>query len=491
MPVRPRLDLASPAAFLWLAGGYVLLHFALRLVFNPVLGTDDVEQAVYAQTLAWGYDLKQPPLYTWLQWALDRLVGTGVHSHALLKYLLLFATYYYLYRCGRLVFMRAESALLAAAALALTYPFAVSIHQGVSHSILLSALLAATLYVFLELERRPSLAGYLGLGLLIGLGLISKYSYAVFAAALALAALSLPRYRRVVWHPYTLAGLLLAALVCVPHGLWVLEHRQAVGQAMAGLGQPAGAPGLGERLTELAGLASSALQFPAPLWLILLAVYPRALGRAGRSDNDAVRLLGRLMLIGLGLLAVAVLLGKLGEIKPRWLHPVLLVLPLWFFLRAEAAYPDGLRKRGYLTSLIVLPLLVIALWAAQTYLAPRQGKPTRFHAPYDRLAEGLRQIAANPATIVAGDEFLAGNLRLAFPAARVVNARYPAYRPGPPAAGPCLVVWEGDAAMPAAVAGLLAGQEAAAAGMLSEPYRYARDQALTIRYLATSAANCP
>lgn len=491
-------DAGSPAGFYWLIGGYVVLHCLLRLLFDPVLGTDDVEQAVYAQTLQWGYDLKQPPLYTWLQWGMDRIVGVGVHSHALLKYLLLFLTYFFLYRCGRLLFAGRMTPLLASAGLWLTYPLAVSIHQGVTHTILLCALLAASLYAFLRLERQTTPAGYLGLGLLLGLGLISKYSFAIFAAGLALAALTVPRFRRVLLNRLTLAGLLMAALVVAPHALWAWERHQEVGAALAGLGGTGPAdPGLGQRLGMLLSLASAAVQFLAPLWLVLLAVYPRAFGRLpGVHQDDSRRLLGRVMAISLALLAGAILMGKIGEIKPRWMHATLLVFPLYFFLRAEAAYPDGVVKKGYLASLALLPVLVIGVWAAQTYLAPGLGRPSRFHVPYDLVAARLRLETPAPATILAGDEYLAGNLRLGFPAARVINARYPSYRPGPRRDGPCLVAWEtGPSGTPDDIATLLGNGRALGTGpeirRLQEPYRHADSKVLEIRYLMASPKDCP
>ena len=48
----------------WAAG-----HALLRLFLSSTLTADDAREAVLAQTLQWGYQARQPPLYNWLVWA--------------------------------------------------------------------------------------------------------------------------------------------------------------------------------------------------------------------------------------------------------------------------------------------------------------------------------------------------------------------------------------------------------------------------------------
>lgn len=438
------LDGRKVSFFIWLIGGYVTLHFLLRIVFSPVIGTDDVTQAIHAQVLAWGYEFRQPPLYTWLQWFSDRIIGVGVASHAFLKYLLLFLTYLFLYLIGRHIYARQSTAVIAALSLWLTYPFAVSIHQGVTHSILLSALIAASVYAFIRLEQRPSLPGYLGLGALLGLGMLSKYGFLVFAAAFLLAAFSLPRFRRVVLDQRMLLTLVIVILIALPPLLWLIERQTATLAAVAALGpKTAQASSSLPRLTNLFSLASSIVQFLAPLWLFLLVFFPMALRQAkaqpGKSD-DHVRLLGRTLFFSLAMLVIAMALGLLGKVQPRWMHAFLLLFPLYFFARAENAYPEGVAKTGYLITLTAVPLIVITLWAGQTYLGPSLGKATRFHAPYDLLSGHLRKEKLSPSLIIAGDEYLAGNLRSGFPDSRVISASF-LFNPAAPVNGTCLLIW--------------------------------------------------
>ena len=74
---RDRASL-TPGIFALLLGGYAIGHAALRVWVSPVLNIDDAREAVFSQTLAWAYQPRQPPLYTWLTWAIVRVAGPSV-----------------------------------------------------------------------------------------------------------------------------------------------------------------------------------------------------------------------------------------------------------------------------------------------------------------------------------------------------------------------------------------------------------------------------
>ena len=429
--------------FYLIIAAYAGLHFTLRLFFSPVLGTDDVEQAICAQSLSLGCDLRQPPFYTWLQWITNQIAGTGLFSIFLLKYSLLAGTYVFLYLAGRRLFREPLTAALAALALWLTYPFAVSVHQGVTHSLLLSLLLAASFWLALRLGERRTTTDYLLLGILLGFGVLSKYSFAVYATALLLAALSLPTFRRAVLDPRILLTLTIAVSITLPHFIWIEQRLDAVAEALGKIGQ--GNPAATEHgprvATGLISLASAVLQFLAPFWLVLLAFHPRAfLPLRQVALNEPQQLAGRVLAGSIVILAVIILAGGAMEIKARWMHTIALLAPIYLFARVEAL--GEAPRRGYLATLFAVPILVITLWAGQTYLAPKHGKPTRFHAPYDRLAERLRETGFNTGTIVAEGLHLPGNLRVFFPEARVLTPRYGHFLPPAKSAGQCLLVWE-------------------------------------------------
>jgi hypothetical protein len=494
------LETCNTKDFVWLISGYVALHFLLRILFSPVIGTDDVTQAIYAQTLALGYEFRQPPLYTWLQWCCDQLIGIGVYSHIFLKYLLLFTTYLFLYLIGRIIFVRHSTAVIASLSLWLTFPFAVSIHQGVTHSILLCALIAISVYAFLRLDRERSLPGYIGLGVWLGLGMFSKYGFILFAVAFVLAALSLPRFRRVLLDPRILATMAIVLLISIPPLSWLIEQQTGVTRAVSALGPEGGRVALANlRMANLVSLVSSIVQFLSPLWLFLLIFSPKAFRGLNHKtihshSHEYMQLLGRTIFISLSMVVLAMILGILGKVQPRWMHAFLLLFPLYFFARAEHAYPDGVTRTGYLSILTAIPLIIIGLWAGQTYLGPSIGKATRFHAPYDLLADHLHGEKLSPSLIIAGDEYLAGNLRLGFPESRVITPNFP-FRLPVENTGTCLLIWQTDNSkeLPAKMEPFISSQGGAlVAGvrLWKQNYRFSSKKFLEVGYLSLPIGDC-
>jgi Dolichyl-phosphate-mannose-protein mannosyltransferase len=162
--------------------------------------------------LAGGYQLRNPPLYEWLLWAVQQLVGPGPLSYLILRYSLIASTGI-LFTVALL--RTVASARLAAAfslSLVLFFWFGWEIHHSVSHTL---ALLAASLALFtaaLAYAERPTAARAFVLGLIIGVGLMAKWSFLLVVLSLGLALAVPPDTRRIYCEPRTLLVLAGAAL---------------------------------------------------------------------------------------------------------------------------------------------------------------------------------------------------------------------------------------------------------------------------------------
>src|SRR5262245_12875012 len=79
----------QPAGVLAILVAWGAVHLALRVALSGILTIDDSRELMFAQTLEWGYQPRQPPLYNWLVWIAVRLLGPTVLAVTLVKYVAL------------------------------------------------------------------------------------------------------------------------------------------------------------------------------------------------------------------------------------------------------------------------------------------------------------------------------------------------------------------------------------------------------------------
>jgi hypothetical protein len=144
------------------------------------------------------------------------------------------------------------------------------------------------------------------------------------------------------------------------------------------------------------------------------------------ANADARRLLVALGLAAVLVLAAFVLASGAQQIKNRWLQPILFFVPL---LLALYAAPTTVALRGYVMLAVLLLALIAVALPGRILLAEPVGRSTKANIPYAALAEMLRTQAGSPDLIVAENGLLGGNMRLAFPGARVLTP----YTPDPAA----------------------------------------------------------
>jgi len=423
-----------------LVAAYSALHVVVRLLAGPGLQHDEAEQLVLGQGWALGYGL-QPPLYTWLHLALFSTVGVTVLSVTLLRNLALTALYLFCFLAARRILADTRLAALAALSLWLVPQVAWESYRDLSHTVLAMAVAAATLWLLLRLAAEPSTGLYAALGVLLGLGLLSKYTYLLFAGALLAAAAFTRGFRAAVADRRLLLSAGIAAAVAAPHLGWVVDHLDALAALVPGELHIESVWSPGARVTGLLVLAASVLGFLLGPAVALAVFVPGSLLRGSAAAPPAGRLLSRYLAIAVGSLALGVLLFGIPTFRPRWAQSVLFLAPLALFARAAPALRSARRLRALTVVIGLAGLLSLLLRLGEGWLPSMIGLPTRFHVPVAPLAARFRAAGFAGGTIVSPDLVLAGNLRLAFPDSRVVVLESFAAAPGPAPPGPCLVVW--------------------------------------------------
>ncbi|HUH48521.1 MAG TPA: glycosyltransferase family 39 protein [Mycoplana sp.] len=450
---------AGPNAVFWLLCAYFLLNFVARLAMPDSLERDEAQQILLSQWLAAGYDT-QPPFYNWLQYAVVQLIGPSVFAISLLKNLVLFLAYLFYGLAARTVLKSRDLAIIATLALLTIPQIAFEAQRDLTHTVAVIFAAALFFYGFFRTLAAPSAASYLLTGVAIGIGLISKYNFALLPAAALLAVLFDREWRGRAfdWRlPLTIAAILL---IVAPHALWLAGHLGlATERTMEKLGE--GSTGLSSQIVGgFVSLALAIVSFLIVTVIVFAAVFRGRLRKALSHGNRWTALIERMMLVFLLALALLIVVGGAEHIKDRWLTPLLLILPLYFCLKVEAAGGENaLQLERFLLVPLIIMLAVPAILFGRVAMAGLTGDYQKLNAPYAAFAAHVRGTDhVTPAAILTSDTHLAGNLRLQFPKVPVLSDNYSGFAPkvSLSAQSPLLLVWRNESgaktALPAGLA---------------------------------------
>jgi len=419
-----------------------VLHVALRCWHSPTADLDESEQLIFTQAFQWGY-APQPPLYTWIQIAFFRVFGPSLFALALFKNLLLFVAYLGVYAATARMARSHTAGVLAALSMLFIPQFAWESHRDLTHSVLVTASAAVTLAVAVRLVERRSWTAYLALGLCAGVGLLSNYSFALFAVALLAGALAVRELRPVILDPRMLLSVAAAAAVLSPHVAWAVAHPEIV----LGAARKArvhsegswwflvGAPALRLFGAVLVHIISLVL-----VYLVLARrqvwPFPREQGRQPLFRWIAIAALGAPLLV-----LVTMLASSATMIKGRWLQPIYLLLPVvaavWVTPRLNATTA----RRLIVAAGLVFVGVMVAL-PARGRLAGVMNRSNPINISFQHLAREIRPKVESADVILADGKFTGGNLRLMFPGKTVLT---PQFAPAELAAGARRFVFVFDA----------------------------------------------
>lgn len=438
---------------------YCLFHFLVRLLLSPNYTLDESEQILFGQSLEWGYRFRHPPLITWLSWGTLTATGQSRVAFFLLKYLLMLWGLLAYFQAARLVIRNDRLAGLAVFGLLTTFVMGYMPHIDLMHTVLLATMLAAYLWADARALTSGRWRDYALLGVIAGLGILSKYIFLVLPIAMAIGTALVPRMRaRVKLWPALLAVVIALAIVA-PYAWWAKTHEYSL-FALAQTITKSSGPGLnflgwlkgtGNLIVALMGFALPLIAiFPIFYWKASQPIY-RA---ADIDDRDWLAAYGYAMLAGIVIMWLAVFAVGTEAFKARWMHQVLMPLPIWLFLRVKMAGASERSNKMFVWSAAIIALGVFVARVAIYETGAGSCKSCREYWPMQTYAHDFRLMGFKGGTIVAASKHadeaydLAGNLRGVLPEARVLTPGYPPDVFGPRVPGECLLVWEGDGDVP-------------------------------------------
>lgn len=430
-----------PAGFFTILAIYIVASALMRLWISPVLGTDEIEQALIANDWRLGYNPRQPPLYTWLLLSGYAVFGRTLLAHVVVKYIVLAAMFIASYFAGRRLLKSPAHAALATYALVLFYNIGWGAHVGYTHSLLLSVFIFLAPWSLSRAFESRRLLDYAIFGVVVGLGFLTKFSYAVFLAPLLIGCSCVAPLRRGLLNWRMLIALAIAVAILIVPVNWMIHapyHYARALQQVAGVAENASY--LANVGAGLLSLVSGPVTFLAPFWLVALLFW-----RTLRAPGEGEAPWGRALWIGLGVtlaaLAALVFVVQVTDFKPRYLHAVLLTTPLLLFIWLERRPPNPGAERWFASMAAAFALAVFAGLATQALVEPRDCRNCWLQMPVPALAAELQRQGLGEGTILAENAHIGGNLRLFLPHARVYSPDYPMAEAEPTGRGQCVLVW--------------------------------------------------
>lgn len=319
---------------------------------DVTLSYDEAEQVILAQQLSPGYPA-QPPLYTWLQWGVFKLLGNHLFSLALLKYLLIGAAFYSYYLNARSACLDPILTWCATFSWALIPNISYDFLPHRTHVVLALLLSSLTWYWFVSVAHRPKLKYYVILGVLLGLGLLSKFNYLLFLILLCISALTLKDYRALLLTPKILISLCIGVGLASPYGIWLYSHKPLAFHAaykLTTVGQGS--------LYGIARLMEALLFFILPLFLVRL-FFPF---QRKPEENRVNQLLWRYHLILLPVLIILIVSTGISNVRTHWLVPLLFLLPIALFSLVDKATYSVREAKCYLGLCVLIQIILVGVW---------------------------------------------------------------------------------------------------------------------------------
>ena len=424
--------------------GYILIHLALRVYFSQTLQVDDAEQIRFSQDLLLGYPIPQPPMYSWLSWIMFQIFGTGLLALTLLKYAIISLTFWFTWLVSGQLFQHLQTRYIATFSYLLMPSFAWHMHQGFTHTIMLSFGIVLSLHALLSLKDNPSTKNYIYLGLAFGIGLMGKYSFLLFMVPILISALSINSYRKIMLSPKILLAIGVFVLMIGPHAYWLSQHHQEIFSSIDHKLQVTSDNTLIDRVQSVWQFSTAAIAFVVPFALVFLINSWRRLFNADKqlTKQANVLLLNRFYWVIIISIIVLALFVSMPHFKVRWFHPLMMIFPLWMMIRIERQ--ELLSKsitRWFSAILIIFTFLILSIRLLQVTIGPNLGNYGRLNIPIHGTLNKLDNSLLDSSTLKTNDAFLGAHLLSKYPNSTVVinNKRY-----GDLKLSQCLWLWDDD-----------------------------------------------
>ncbi len=397
---------------------YCFLNALLRLSISPTMSLDESEQFINGSYFSFGYP-NQPPLYSWIVFAISQLIGLNLQAIVFIKYMIIFLFYFSFFLVANSVWDKKTSLIITSSLLFFpTYSY--EFNRDLSHSILAATIAVIACLYFIRIFQRNKASDYLLFGFALAFGILSKYNFAFFLLALILTVLSYKDFRLAIFNKKIIFTSIIFFIIILPHFIWLINNdfllfKHATKEASAGM--------LSKDLRILSVLASAYLEILifSLIFIFLFKLKP-SLKTTGSISNE-YRFFRYVALYALIVPLIVIFIFQVGQFTGRWMAPLLFILPLAFFSFVDIKENNGRLKMIKYLSLTIF-FVVFGIRAIIGFFPDITGKSERIHIRFDNLSFELKKalkekgIYDNELIFLSDKEFFAANVANNFDGAK-------------------------------------------------------------------------
>ncbi len=377
---------------------------------------DGMEELAWASSFEWGY-YKHPPFPTWLLYPLTWLFGKPVWLPFLAAQVMTVLALWFIWRLGCEWTSPARS-LIAVLALSTTAYFSMRGTIFNHNTVQLWSVAAAT-WLYYRALKHGRLRTWMGLGAVVGLSFLTKYSIAVQLAAFAVFALAHGYWRLAAfWRGAWLAALVFL-LVVSPHLIWLVDSGFAPLKYYDS--RTVDDLSLGARLAEMFNFSLDQLGRNSPMlvaWLALAWWNRRTGNRSARRYAHDMAPWDKSFLLWVALapycltVVVSVVMGS--SLAASWGTTFFILYGFFIFWWLSGDAKLNLRRMLVIVALMHL-LMALGYAIARGPVAYYTGRDSRPTFPGPQLAAQMNalwqeHVPGVPLRLVAANTWLGGNI---------------------------------------------------------------------------------
>lgn len=415
MAFSPKPLFTSSLQVWFFMAGCLLLNGLLRIILVPHgLWVDEAEQVYLAQWFSVAAYEGQPPLYTWIHHFVFSLTGPSIFFVVLFKVLLLSLIYLGIRKIFQLVNL-SDPAVIAGL---LSFVYMLNLWDETpwrTNTILVTTATVWAAFLVVRIVLKGQWKDYLWLGVIAGIGFLSKYIFILPALGMLIATLSLQEGRKRILSPFIFIAVAGFIGVISVHLIWLFGHVSAIQSSIHN------ETSYSEQLSYmqslwlgLISLMDAVISFAA-VWLIITFLFFIKSWMAMKSSPAGtwVYFFGRYLLaVTILLIGIIISLG-ISDFEKRYLVPCYIFIPVYVFIRMASPLSNRFTALPWFQWTSAAVLVVTLLFNTLPLgIKPLLGKPGYMHIPYDKIARQIIKESRGADHIMVNDIVFAGNLAL-------------------------------------------------------------------------------